>query len=82
MKRVLMAMTLACVLSGTALAGEMPGVNHSSVYGGVSTVGSTTPTTGTTAPGEMPGVDSGNPTSTESSVIVTVLLSIISLIGR
>ena len=81
MKRVLMAMTLACVLIGTALAGEIPGVNHSSVSGGVPTV-SSTPTTGTTAPGEMPGVDSGTPTNTESSVIVTVLLSIISLIGR
>ncbi len=26
MKRLLLAITLACVLSGTALAGEMPGV--------------------------------------------------------
>lgn len=27
MKRILMAITLACVLSGTALAGEIPGVD-------------------------------------------------------
>lgn len=81
MKRVLMAITLACVLSGTALAGEMPGVNQSSVTGNVPTAGSTS-TTGTTAPGEMPGVNPGTSSSTEPSVLVTVLLTIISLIGR
>lgn len=81
MKRVLMAITLACVLSGTALAGEMPGVNHASVAGGVTTVGSTS-TTETAAPGEMPGVNPGASSETEPSVIVTVLLTFISLIGR
>jgi len=81
MKRVLMAITLACVLSGAALAGEMPGVNHGSVTGDVPTVGSTS-TTETTAPGEMPGVNSATSGETDSSVIVTVLFTIISLIGR
>ena len=81
MKRALIAITLACFLSGTALAGEMPGVNHGSVSGDVPVVGSTAPT-GTTAPGEMPGVNPGTSSNTEPSVIVTVLLSIISLIGR
>lgn len=81
MKRVLMAITLASVLSGTALAGEMPGVNHGSVITDVPTVGSTS-TTGTTAPGEMPGIGSATSGDTEPSVIVTVLFTIISLIGR
>jgi len=81
MKRVLMAITLACVFSGATLAGEMPGVNHGSVIGDVPTVGSTS-TTETTAPGEMPGVDAATSGETEPSLIVTVLYTIISLIGR
>ena len=53
MKRFLMTITLACVLSGTALAGEMPGV------------------------GPAPA-----PSGTQSSAVVTVLLTIISLVVR
>ena len=45
MKRLLITITLACVLSSTALAGEMPGVTSGSVTGDVPTVGTTTITT-------------------------------------
>lgn len=71
MKRLLIAMTLACVLSGTALAGDMPGVNHSSATGDIPIVGTTGGVTEVTAPvaGDMPGV-------------TTVLLTIITLLGR
>ena len=79
MKRLLIAFTLACALSGSALAGEMPGVG-SSVVGDVPTVGSTSTGGGTNTPpvpGEMPGVGSTNP------LVTTVLLTIITnLIGR
>jgi hypothetical protein len=53
MKRFLIAVTLACVLSGTALAGEMPGVSPAPVSGG-----------------------------TQSSAVVSVVLTIISLVIR
>jgi hypothetical protein len=55
MKRLLLALTLACVLSGTALAGEMP----------------------TVEPAPAAPTSSG----TQSSVVVTVLLTIISIVG-
>ena len=86
MKRLLIAFTLACVLTGTALAGEMPGVG-SSVVGNMPTNGSTS--TGETSsppvPGEMPGVGSASSstTNTDPSLVTTVLLTIITtLIGR
>ena len=86
MKRLLIALTLACVLSGTALAGEMPGVG-SSVVGDVPTTGSTSPgeTQSPPVPGEMPGVGSAtsSTTNTNPSLVTTVLLTIITtLIGR
>ena len=71
MKRFLMAITLACVLSGTALAGEMP------------TVGPAPAPTGTALAGDMPGVGPAPaPSGTQSSAAVTVLLTIISLVVR
>lgn len=77
MKRLLIAITLVCVLSGTALAGEMPGVNSRPLMEDVSRVESTSTLS---VDGEMPGVNSE--TSTESSLIVTMLLEIVYFIGR
>jgi hypothetical protein len=74
MKRLLGALALACVLSGAAVAGEMPGVNSGSV---TSTTGNTA-----TAPGEMPGVNSAISSETDASLVTTVLLTILTLIGR
>jgi hypothetical protein len=84
MKRLLIALTLACVLSVTALAGEMPTVG-SSVVGDMPTTGATS--TGETSappvPGDMPGVGSATSGTTDPSLVTTVLLTIIStLIGR
>jgi hypothetical protein len=85
MKRLLIALTLACVLSGTALAGEMPGVG-SSVVGDVPTTGATSgETQSPPVPGEMPGVGSATSSTinTNPSLVTTVLLTIITtLIGR
>lgn len=83
MKRMLIAFTLACVLSGTALAGEVPGV-PGSVVGDVPGVPSTS--TGETntppVPGDMPGVESGY-SGTDESLVTTVLLTFITtLLGR
>jgi hypothetical protein len=87
MKRLLLVITLAGVLSGTALAGEMPGVGKS-VMSEVPTVGSTS-TTGEAntvspppVPGEMPGAGSATLSETESSLVTTVLLTIITFLGR
>ena len=83
MKRLLIAFTLACVLSATALAGEMPGGGKSSTGempgGGGSTTGQTS-----TAPvvGEMPGGGSAISSETESSLVTTVLLALFTVIGR
>ena len=78
MKRLLGALALACVISGAAVAGEMPGVNSGSVTG--SAAGSTSTTA--TAPGEMPGVNSAICSETDASLVTTVLLTILTLIGR
>lgn len=86
MKRMLIALTLACVLSGTALAGEMPGVNPGSAVGQVPPVRSTsTGETDDTPPvsGEMPGVESASYSGTEERLVRTVLLTLITtLLGR
>jgi len=86
MKRLLLAVTLASVLSGTALAGEMPGVG-ASVTGEVPTVGSTSatgdaPVSPPPIPGEMPGVGYATSGASGSSLVTTVLLTIITLLGR
>lgn len=81
MKRLLLAITLASVLSGTTLAGEMPGVG-ASVMDDVPTAGSST-VPPPPVPGDMPGgVGSTTPSETESSLVTTVLLTIITLLGR
>jgi hypothetical protein len=77
MRRVLLAITLASVLSGTALAGEMPGVG-ASVGEGPTVSAPTVPP----PPGEMPGVGSTATSGTGSSLVTTVLLTIITLLGR
>lgn len=83
MKRLLIAITLACVLSSTALAGEMPGVNTGSVTDNVPTVGTTTTTTPPPPPpGEMPGVNPKDATTTQPSITTYVLLAVITLLGR
>lgn len=56
MKRFLIAVTLACVLSGTALAGDMPAVGPSPTPGDVPHVDSSSPgdiPIGQDAPGEI-----------------------------
>jgi hypothetical protein len=85
MKRMLIALTLACVLSGTALAGDMPGVNPGSSVGQVPTVGSTSTGQANTppAPGDMPGVEPASYSGTDESLVTTVLLTLITtLLGR
>lgn len=80
MKRLLIALTLACVLSSTVLAGEMPGVNSGSVTGNCPPVGSTSPPP--PPPGEMPGVNPKSDTTTSTTIGTAVLLAIITLLGR
>ena len=84
MKRLLIAITLACVLASTALAGEMPGVNSGSVTGDVPTVGSTTTTTPPPPPppGEMPGVNPKDAITTQPGIGTYLLLAVITLLGR
>ncbi|MDQ1637764.1 MAG: hypothetical protein QOF62_1103 [Pyrinomonadaceae bacterium] len=77
MKRLLMAITLVCVLSASALAGDMPAVNPAPTSNG------TQSSAAVTLAGEMPTVGPA-PTSnrTQSSAIATVLLTIISIVAR
>lgn len=83
MKRLLIAFTLACVLTSTALAGEMPGVTTGSVSTDVPTLGTTTTTTPPPPPpGEMPGVNPKDAITTEPSITTYVLLAFITLLGR
>lgn len=82
MKRLLIAITLAGVLSSTALAGEMPGVNSGSATGDVSTVSTTTTTTPPPPPGEMPGVNPKDAITTQPGIGTYVLLAVITLLGR
>ncbi|HEU4713938.1 MAG TPA: hypothetical protein VFS76_20395 [Pyrinomonadaceae bacterium] len=82
MKRMLIAITLACVISGTAMAGEMPGVDLR-VVGEMPTVPSTGEANTPPVPGDMPGVDSVSYSGTDESLVTTVLLTLITtLLGR
>ena len=80
MRRLALAIALACVLSGAARAGEMP------------STGSPAPTTPSTvtAPGEMPGTGStvpgeipinGATTPEESSTLLTIILTFIGIVS-
>ncbi len=85
MKRMLISLTLACVLSTTALAGDMPGVNPGSAAVAVPNVGSTSTgqASNSPIPGDMPGVGPLSCSGNDESLIPTVLLTIITtLIGR
>ncbi len=77
MKRFLIAIALACVLSASTMAGDLPtGGSPSPAPTG------TTQTTTATSPGELPtsGVASPNG-ETETSVITSVILTILSLLS-
>jgi hypothetical protein len=64
MKRFVLAIALACAISGTALAGEVHSV-------------------GAPAPGEIHTTGAPAPESQASSpVVVAILLTIISVVGR
>ena len=79
MKRLLIAITLVAVLSVTAFAGDMPGGGKSApgdMPGGDITTTSETPI------GEMPGGGSATSSETESSLVTTLLLTIITVVGR
>jgi hypothetical protein len=83
MKRLLMVLTLMCVFSATALAGEMPGVTPKSVTSDVPTAGSTfTPGEVPTATGDTYGevADVGYGSETGSGLVMTVLLTFITFI--
>ena len=73
MKRLLIVVTLVCVLSGTALAGEMPG-------GGKPLMGEM-PGGGQLVAVEVPRDDSAISDETESSLITTLLVTLF-LLGR
>jgi hypothetical protein len=79
MKRLLIAFSLACVLSVTALAGEMPGEGKT-ITGDMPGVGVTTTVETTT--GDMPGGGSATTSDPESSLVTILLLTIITVVGR
>jgi hypothetical protein len=68
MRRLTLAIALACVLSGVARAGEIP------------TTGAPAPPTGSTvtAPGEIP--TTGGTEAEESSTLLTIVLTVISIV--
>lgn len=69
MKRFLITLTLMCVLFGTALAGDMPGVNPSPAPGEI-------PSGSVASPGDIPMTDNTAPGDIPSvgwSVVLTIL---------
>lgn len=93
MRRLALAITLACVLSGMARAGEIPTTgavapptpSTVSVTGEIHPTGATTPgeihTTGGTAPGEMPGTGATAPGEIPSTGgLLTIILTFIGLV--
>ncbi|MDQ1637763.1 MAG: hypothetical protein QOF62_1102 [Pyrinomonadaceae bacterium] len=79
MKRLLLAITLACVLSGTALAGDIPGVDSAAP----APSGGTQSSAAVTLAGDMPGVDSATASSgAQSSTVITLLLMIFSTVVK
>ena len=83
MKRRLIVVALVCVLSGTVLAGDMPGGGRS-ITGEMPGVGGSAPGETSTPPvvGEMPGGGPSTSSETESSLVTTVLLTFITLMAR
>ena len=79
MKRILATLTLTCVLSVSALAGEIP--TCSPTPPGVMTTGDV-PTAGSES-ADMPTRDfSGLSSETDSSVLTDILLTFFNLIAR
>ena len=71
MKRFVIALALACVLSGSALAGDMP-------TGGIAPPPSgATQTTTSTSPGDIPTVPGDIPTSGTAEQISDAALSVL-----
>ncbi len=78
MKRILGTIALTCVLSLPALAGEIPTCNCWAATGGGTTVKSTI-----SVKGKMPGADSLTEAGdTNSSLLTTVLLTLVSFVVR
>ena len=77
MRRLTLAIALACVLSGAARAGEIhpTGVVAPPTQG---TVIGAEETTGTTAPSEMPSTDATAPQ--QSGTLLTIILTLISIV--
>lgn len=75
MKRIIALLTLTCALSVSAFGGEIPTC---------STVTADVPTVGTAGqiPGTTPTDPSTVPNEDEPSVLTTVLLTLVNLIGR
>ena len=83
MRRLALAVALACVLSGVAHAGEIHSTGAVApptpvtTPGEIHTTGSTTPSTNT-APGEIPSTGATAPE--DSSTVLTIILTFISLV--
>ena len=78
MRRLALAVALACVLSGAARAGEVPstGAVTPPLPPSTVTAAGEMPGTGATAPGEMPST--GAPE--EPSALLTIILTFISIV--
>lgn len=78
MKLILGTIALTCVLAVPALAGEIPTCNCRTLTADVPTIGSKT-----ADKGEIPGTDtSADLSDTQTSLLTTVLLTIVSLAVR
>jgi hypothetical protein len=77
MKLILGTIALTCVLSVSALAGEIPTCNCKTMVAEFPTTGS--PVAGK---GEMPDADSTESSDTQTSLLTTVLLTLVSLAVR
>lgn len=76
MRRLAIAMALACVLSGAARAGEIPSTGATAPRPPCTVPA--TGTTGATAPGEI--LTPCATTPQESSTVLTIILTLISII--
>ena len=80
MRRLTLAVALACVLSGAARAGEMhsTGVVAPPPPPSTVSVNGEIPATGTTAPGEIPSTGATAPQ--QSGTLLTIILTLISIV--
>jgi hypothetical protein len=77
MRRLALAVALACVLSGVARAGEIPSTGAVAPPTPVTTPGEIH-TTGGTEPGEIP--TTGGTEAEDSSTVLTIILTFISIV--